>query len=306
MVSRSNLTIADATSTDSMKEPGVENHGRDLYDLGLAADLSMLRRTPVGRRRVLSMGLAGIGLLLVGCGAQGQTAAPAATSASAAPAADGSAAACVSEIPSETAGPYPADGSNASNQTLNVLATSGIVRQDLRTSLGTGNVAAGVPLTIELTLVNTSADCAPLSGYAVYAWHCTREGEYSLYSSSITGEDFLRGVQGSDASGVVTFSTIFPGCYAGRWPHVHFEIYPSLDAATSSASAIHTSQLGLPEDACQMVYATDGYAASVRNLASITLDSDNVFGDGHDAQIAAVTGDAAGGYTARLTVGINA
>jgi protocatechuate 3,4-dioxygenase beta subunit len=294
-------------ATDNVKETSVEHHERDLYDLGLAADLAVLRRSPLGRRRILKLGLAGIGALLaggvVGCGTQAQPSAG--SSATAAPAADSSAAACVSEIPQETAGPYPADGSNASNQSLNVLTTSGIVRQDIRTSLGTGNAAAGMPLTIELTLVDTSSDCAPLSGYAVYAWHCTREGEYSLYSSSLTGEDFLRGVQASDANGVVTFTTIFPCCYSGRWPHVHFEIYPSLEQATGSSNAVRTSQLGLPEDVCATVYATDGYSASVRNLASITLESDNVFSDGHDSQIATVTGDATSGYTARLTVGVD-
>lgn len=235
------------------------------------------------------------------------TAAPAsaATVATTTTGATATAATVVKEIPAETAGPYPADGSRASNQTLNALALSGIVRRDIRASLGTGKVAAGIPLTIELTLVNTKANGALLAGYALYLWHCDREGNYSLYSNGVTNEDYLRGVQVADKDGKLAFATVFPGCYAGRWPHAHFEIYPSLERATASSNAIHTSQLALPEDVCKAAYATTGYAQSVRNLAQISLATDNVFRDGYDLQVAKVTGDTTGGYVARLTVGVD-
>jgi protocatechuate 3,4-dioxygenase beta subunit len=211
---------------------------------------------------------------------------------------------CVSQIPQETAGPYP-DGSNASSQTLNALALSGIVRSDIRTSLGTKNVAQGIPCTVILTLVNSSANCAPLANYAMYLWHCNRDGKYSLYSSGVTGEDYLRGVQAAASDGTVTFTTIFPACYSGRWPHIHFEIYPSLAQATTASNAIHTSQLALPKDICDTVYATSGYSASMSNLAQISLATDNVFSDGSSLQLATVTGDVINGYTVRLTVGVN-
>src|SRR6185369_5639030 len=113
----------------------------------------------------------------------------------------------------ETAGPYPADGSNAN---LNALALSGIVRSDIRSSIaGATGVAAGVALTVRLALVNTNGSCADLAGYAVYLWHCDRDGQYSLYSAGVTGENYLRGVQVSDSDGMVSFTTIFPGCYSG-------------------------------------------------------------------------------------------
>ena len=67
----------------------------------------------------------------------------------------------------------------------------------------------------------------------MYLWHCTADGNYSLYSSGITNQNYLRGVQVSDASGLVSFTSIFPGCYSGRWPHIHFEVYRSLALATS-------------------------------------------------------------------------
>ncbi|MGQ0600819.1 MAG: dioxygenase family protein [Anaerolineales bacterium] len=268
---------------------------QDLFDLGLQADLAMVTQSPISRRRVLKLGLLGISALVASCMAPSSTSSSTST---------GSVSGCVSTIPAETAGPYPADGSNASNQTLNALALTGIVRSDIRTSLTTRNVAQGVPLTIELTLVNTNASCAPLPGYAVYLWHCTRDGDYSLYSSAVTAEDYLRGVQASDSEGKLIFKSIFPGCYSGRWPHIHFEVYPSLEKATGSSNLVHTSQMALVEEVCKTVYAADGYANSVENLTKITLSSDNVFGDGSSLQLATMTGDVTNGYTAALTVGI--
>ena len=255
------------------------------HDGGLLVDLPRL----MDRRRAL-MVLGGAGLVaLAGC---------AATTGSSAPAA---AAGDVVEIPQETAGPYPADGSNGKN----VLTASGIVRSDIRSSFGSSTTTAeGVPLTIQLTVVQAAGD-TPLEGAAVYLWHCDRDGNYSMYSQGVTGENYLRGVQATDANGLVTFTSIFPACYSGRWPHIHFEVYTSLDEATAAGQILSTSQLALPEDVCATVYATEGYSASVRNLSQVSLDRDNVFGDdGGVSQLATMSGDAAGGYTTALTVGI--
>lgn len=211
-------------------------------------------------------------------------------------------------IGSETAGPYPGDGTNSnSSGTVNVLTQSGIVRSDIRSSFGSlSGAAAGVPLTVTLRLVNASSSCANLAGYAVYLWHCNRDGGYSLYSSGVTGQNYLRGVQVSDANGQVSFTTIFPACYSGRWPHIHFEIYSSLSTATSGTNDIKTSQLALPASACYQVYGiASGYDASVSNFSAVSLASDGVFGNDSAAhQMAAVTGDVNNGFAASLTVGL--
>jgi protocatechuate 3,4-dioxygenase beta subunit len=204
-------------------------------------------------------------------------------------------------IPEETAGPFPGDGSNGPN----ALALSGIVRSDIRASLGGSSaVASGIPLTITLTLVNPASSCAPVVGAAVYLWHCDALGRYSLYSSGVTGESWLRGVQATDASGKVQFTTIFPGCYSGRWPHVHFEIYPSLASASSSGNKRATSQLALPQPTCAAVYATSGYTGSTANLANVSLATDMVFSDGATLETPSVTGDVSSGCQAALTVGV--
>lgn len=221
---------------------------------------------------------------------------------------NGAASAACSLIPAETAGPYPADGSNSNgNGVANALILAGIVRSDIRSSIGGASaVAPGVPLTIRLALVNVNAGCAPLAGAAVYLWHCDRDGNYSLYSSAVAGENYLRGVQESDSAGVVTFSTIFPGCYAGRMPHVHLEVYPSLAAATRAGNRIRTSQLGFPTATLSEAYGASGYGASVRNLAGMSYATDNVFGDGSAQQIASISGSAALGFAASLQVGVAA
>jgi protocatechuate 3,4-dioxygenase beta subunit len=186
-----------------------------------------------------------------------------------------------------------------------VLDDSGVVRGDIRSSFGSSTTTAeGVPLVIKLT-VRDAASGDVLSGAGVYLWHCDRDGRYSLYSEGVTGENYLRGAQQVDAGGTATFTSIFPACYSGRWPHIHFEVYASLSDATSSGPIVKTSQIALPKEACEAVYATAGYEQSVANLSQVRLAGDNVFGDdGGIHQIATMSGDATGGYTAALTIGV--
>jgi protocatechuate 3,4-dioxygenase beta subunit len=205
------------------------------------------------------------------------------------------------EIPEETSGPYPGDGSNGAN----VLTQSGIVRRDITSSFGSSTTKAeGVPLGITMTVNDFANNKSPLAGAAVYLWHCDREGRYSLYSQDITNENYLRGVQETDDRGQVKFDTIFPACYSGRWPHIHFEVYPSLAKAANSANKIATSQMALPEATAKAVYATNGYEQSVRNLSRVSLDRDNVFSDGYDLQMPKVTGDETNGYQLTFTCAV--
>lgn len=215
---------------------------------------------------------------------------------------------CVKD-PVETNGPYPADGTNAKDgQTVNVLTQSGIVREDIRPSFGDLTpIADGMPMVMAITLVRVGGACAPLAGHAVYVWHCDAEGRYSIYDAP--DRNYLRGVGITDAQGQVRFTTVFPGCYAGRWPHVHFEVFASADAAVSGDASLLISQFALPEAASTAVYQTvPRYAASVGNLAETSLARDMVFRDNAPEQVAAqmmaLTGDAATGFTAVATVGI--
>jgi protocatechuate 3,4-dioxygenase beta subunit len=206
------------------------------------------------------------------------------------------------EIPDETAGPYPGDGSNG----VNVLEQSGIVRSDIRSSLGNGTTASGVPMTLTLTILDMANNNAPFENVAVYVWHCDSDGGYSMYSNGVENETYLRGVQVADSDGKVTFTSIFPACYSGRWPHIHFEVYPDVNSITDSANVLATSQVALPEDVCATVYGLSGYAGSESNLSRVSLDADNVFADDSGAsQLAAVTGDSDAGYDVSLTVRVD-
>ena len=90
--------------------------------------------------------------------------------------------------------------------------------------------------------------------------------------------------------------------YSGRWPHIHFEVYPSLEAATTASGKLRTSQMALPEAACRQVYATEGYSQSLRNLSQTSLATDMVFSDGYSLQLGTVTGSVDKGMTATLNV----
>lgn len=127
-----------------------------------------------------------------------------------------------------------------------------------------------------------------------------------MYDNELLDETYLRGAQVADRNGQVTFRTIFPGCYAGRWPHIHFEVFPDKASITDAGNNILTSQIALPEDAAADVYGREVYGNSARNLRNITLESDNVFSDGWEQQMAELNGDATAGFTATIDVPIDA
>jgi protocatechuate 3,4-dioxygenase beta subunit len=304
-----------------------DSHGDDEvheHDLGLQHDLGTIQRrgfSKMGRRGVLGV-LGGLGVVAVaGCASDDSSSASSTTSSSTPSGApsggpggappdgaggamggDSSVEVADGEIPEETAGPYPGDGSNGPD----VLSESGVVRSDITTSFGSASgVAEGVPLTLRLKVYDlTGDDVKILSGAAIYAWHCDRAGSYSMYDGDAADENYLRGVQETDADGWVEFTSIFPACYSGRWPHVHFEVYESLDAATSVSNKLRTSQLAFPQDVCEEVYATEGYEASVTNLSQVSLDSDGIFSDGYSLQMATMKGSNDEGWTATLNVPI--
>ena len=194
-------------------------------------------------------------------------------------------------VPSETEGPYPLSS---------VLADPTIVRSDIREGM------AGIPLTLVLSLVDVGAGCTPVTDAAVYVWHCDKDGEYSGYSSQQNGnhlgERQFRGVQFADAAGQVQFTTVYPGWYAGRITHIHFQVF--LGSSLGGTLTV-TSQIAFPQSVTQAVYASSLYAARGQNTSVSSFAADNVFQDGVDLQLATVTGSVAAGLVATLTVGIS-
>ena len=298
----------------------------EAHDHGLAADLEAMMNMGSNRRQSLRWLLAGAASLpLIGCGggsdsagattdsSSGTNSGTTGNTGSTGTGGTGSTGATTtsgscSVIPEETGGPYPGDGTNSnSSGIVNVLTQTGVVRSDIRSSFnGASGTAAGVLLTIKLKIVNANNSCGAAGNFAVYLWHCDQQGRYSLYSSGVTDQNYLRGVQGADADGNLTFTTIFPGCYDGRMPHVHFEVYRSLEQSNSASNRVKTSQFTFPMATLNEVYATTGYSASVGNLSRISYATDNIFSDGYSLQLAAMSGNASDGYVATLTVAVAA
>jgi len=217
---------------------------------------------------------------------------------------------CVPTAP-EMAGPFPANGTLArrSNSRLNVLTETGILRSDIRPSLGALTpVAQGTRFNVELDLVDVADGCTPVAGLAVYIWQCDAAGRYSMYED--TDRNYLRGVAVSDAAGKVRFTSIYPGCYSSRWPHIHFQVFASAEAAVSGAPALLTSQLALPEVASVATYAADPiYAVSARNMGRQNFSRDMIWRDNTDAQkdqiMMRVSGDPASETTGTCTIALS-
>ena len=133
-----------------------------------------------------------------------------------------------------------------------------IVRGDVREN------QPGLPLDLELRVVNANAGCGPIQGAAVSIWHCNAEGEYSGYLSNDPNvmpsanaghvaqkdsERWLRGVQTTDAEGKVRFRTILPGWYTPRAVHIHARVF-------LSDRERMTTQLYFPQALTNTVHST--------------------------------------------------
>lgn len=246
----------------------------------------------MARRRVLA-GLATVagGALLAGCGSRAG--------------AQGLTTAGCPVTPTEIRGPFPADGVGGHDRRINVLALDGIERSDIRRSFaGMVGEAPGVPMRVELELVANPRDCAPLVGHAVYLWQCDARGDYSLYTRPEV--NYLRGLQRTDGAGVARFASIVPGCYGGRAPHLHLEVFRSTSAALAGEAPLLVSQLGLPPEPCDAVYADAAtYGESAANHARWPATRDWAFRGSDRAHILlAMRGDPSGGYVARARIAL--
>lgn len=250
------------------------------------------RASILSRRAALEMlGLAGAAFV-VGCGGE----APAATGGTTTTAGTGGTGTTSSTgttdtggctaIPDETAGPYP--------DKTGMLNDDAFYRKDVTEG------KPGLPLSVTFTVVNVNAGCAPVTDAAVEIWHCDKDGVYSEYtgqpgvSTDESSTTFMRGLQKTDASGQVTFDTIYPGWYAGRVTHIHVEIY-------IGGASVKTTQMAFPDDLTAKVYATSLYT---KGQSPMTNAADMVFSDGDAHQLATLTGDTTNGYAATLTLGI--
>lgn len=237
----------------------------------------MRQTNTVSRREALGVLGATAAAISAACGSNSPTSPTTSTSTANSGTPPGSPA-CVS-TPTETLGPFPN------------LAVP--VRSDVRED------RTGLPLTLTITVVNVNAICAPLINATVEIWQCDAQGNYSEYSQpGFDGRTrtFLRGLQTTDLTGKVTFTTIYPGWYAGRATHIHVDVH-------INGNPVKTSQIAFPEDVNSAVYATGVYAAHGQNPTKNA--NDMVFSDGVSSELATVSGNTSAGYTATFTVGVS-
>jgi protocatechuate 3,4-dioxygenase beta subunit len=193
---------------------------------------------------------------------------------------------------SETAGPFP------------TITPSSLVRSDIRLD------RTGLAFTIKITIKNTNNSCTALSGAIVDIWHCDKDGLYSEYggtsmqTTNYTAVHFLRGRQTTDANGLVTFTSIFPGWYQSRATHIHVHIY------NSAGTSLLVTQIAFPEGSNSAVVAVNASTANgyTKGMTGYTYNaSDNVFSDDTTgAEIATVSGSVAAGFVLTHTINVTA
>ena len=141
----------------------------------------------------------------------------------------------------------------------------------------------------------SAADALPVAGATVDIWQCDAAGSYSEYGTE-RAETYLRGRQTTNASGEVTFTTIYPGWYQGRATHIHVEV-------SINGRSVKVTQIAFPEDVTAQVYRTGAYASGGQNPT--TNARDMVFADGvADELITLTSGDATSGFTGTFQVGV--
>lgn len=197
---------------------------------------------------------------------------------------NGSSSTNCSVTPSETDGPFP------------TKVPANFVRKDITDG------RTGVAMTLNITIKNANASCAALAGAILDVWHCDKDGYYSEYGGSgmqsvnFQSVDFLRGRQMTDANGLAAFTSIFPGWYSGRAPHVHVHIY------NASGKSLLVTQIAFPYDITSTVYTTAQAQGYTKGSQDTTNERDNVFSDGFTTELATLAGSVSVGYTLTHTV----
>jgi protocatechuate 3,4-dioxygenase beta subunit len=188
----------------------------------------------------------------------------------------------------ETDGPYPLYNSRGSS----------INRIDITDG------KEGIPLSMNITVKNVNDSCNIIENVRVDIWHCDKDGYYSGYTNSgflgtqnNTAKVFCRGLQYSDANGVVKFTTIYPGWYQGRVTHIHVQVYVG-------STLKLTSQIAFPEEINTEVYNSTLYVSHGQN--STKNSTDNIIQDSLDNELATVVKNSSGSYDLAHTLYISA
>jgi len=226
--------------------------------------------TPITRRRSLAK-LGGLVATVAAGGWSGRLLGDDAEAAGPAGVASG-AVTCVL-APEQTEGPYYIDG------------------EKLRRDITEGK--KGVRLTLQLRVVDAST-CKPIRSATVDVWHCDAAGAYSGFGAGASSRTFLRGLQKTNAKGIATFRTIYPGWYPGRTVHIHVKVH-------IGGNVVHTGQLYFPDSVTDAVYRRAPYSSRPGRDARNPADA--IFRNGGSRSLLKLRRDGAA-YVAGITMGV--
>ncbi len=228
----------------------------------------------ISRRELLTLaGATGLGLVAVACGSTSISPSALATTSGATAAPSGQPVAGCILTPELDEGPYYLDG------------------EATRRNITDGH--PGSPLALTISVV-AARGCAPVAGASVEVWHADAAGDYSGFGNGSSSRTFLRGVQVTDAAGLVTFDTIYPGWYPGRAVHIHIKV-------RNGGSTVHTGQLFFLDTANATAFANPAYSA--RGDKWVHNGDDGIYTQGGSSTIVEIKGTASA-YTGAVTVGI--
>lgn len=290
----------------------------------------------LNRRRLLTLvGATGAGLL---AGRTALATTPATTPGTSPATTPGTAGADCAVTPSETGGPFPADGTTMgggpgsdgfpggappgettaaagsaasattpssaalgadSGAAFNVLADAAFVRADITGDIDGSDVQTGVPLTLRVAVSSAAAGCAPLVGAAVYVWHCSVDGHYSGYGTAMNGGDYTAF---SWLRGIQVTgadgAASFTTVLPGRYDGRAFHIHYAVFDDAAYTNRLLTSQMALPDEVVTKLYTDSGDSYATSLANETTNADDNIFSDGVDQQLMELSGDITTGLTA--------
>ncbi len=152
----------------------------------------------------------------------------------------------------------------------------------------------GTPLALRTFVVDAST-CRAIKAAAVDIWHADAAGVYSGFGQGAASRTFMRGIQRTNAKGLATFRTVYPGWYPGRTVHIHVKVH-------LGGNVVHTGQLYFPDAVTDAVYRRAPY--SRRPGRDTRNASDSVFRNGGKKSMLRVR-RSNGIYVATITMGVH-
>jgi protocatechuate 3,4-dioxygenase beta subunit len=178
-------------------------------------------------------------------------------------------------------------------------------RADIRSNLDGTDLQTGIPLTLNITVVDSQNSCVGLQNAQIDIWHCNAPGVYSAENVEDTsGVTWLRGYQLTDSAGQASFTTIFPGWYQGRTTHIHLRIRSKYSEASSTSDGTNTTQVFFPQATLDTINTTVApYSSHGTNPTTNAADRVYTEQTGGKMELT-LSGDAASGYTASVTIAL--